>query len=62
MLHFIPEPLRHWIDGLFITIATASFLQIINNLSGVLAFIYLGLRIWEMDTVRGWRGLPPKKD
>lgn len=38
----------------------AAFLALIPKLSTVVGFVWLCLRVWEMDTVKGWTGR--KKD
>lgn len=34
----------------------ATFFAILPNLSALVGFIWLCLRVWEMDTVKGWTG------
>jgi hypothetical protein len=58
MLHFLPEPIKHWLDAAGILTALAAFFEklpeYINHTSAFLALLYLGVRLYETETVKSW--------
>jgi len=57
----LSETIKEYFDwGAFGTIG-ATFLQVVPDVSAVVGLFWLCLRVWEMDTVKGWRGIKQEK-
>lgn len=50
----------HWLDAGSIGVAVATFFGWLPNIAALLSVVWLFLRIWEMDTVKGWTGRKEK--
>lgn len=48
-------------DTVATTVTIATFFNILPSICAIPAAIYFCFKIWETDTVRGWRNLPPLK-
>lgn len=52
----LSEPIKHVIDALSIGAAVATFFSWLPDIAALLSVIWLILRIWESETVKGWTG------
>ena len=50
----IPEEIKHLVDGASILAAIGAFMAWLPSISCILSIIWMGLRIYETDTVQGW--------
>ena len=46
-------------DGLAIGAVVGVFFNVLTHATALLSFVYIALRIWEMETVRRWTGRDP---
>lgn len=60
MIH--DEATKHAIDYLAAGVAVASIAELLPAVASVFTIIWLGLRIFESQTVQGWLGRKPKDD
>jgi len=55
----MPEPAKHATDAAMATSAAAAMLEmlpdVLSIIAAVLSIIWFALRIWESETVKGWR-------
>jgi hypothetical protein len=49
-----PENVTPTVDAGMITIAAATFFGWLPNIAALLSVVWLLIRIWETETVRGW--------
>lgn len=50
------ELVKHGLDAASVGVAVGTFLDVLPAVAALLTIIWTGLRIWEMDTVKGWTG------
>lgn len=50
----IPDEIKPLFDIASITTVLATLVSILPAISALLSVIWLGIRIWETDTVKGW--------
>lgn len=55
LYNLIPEPIRPLLDWTAFTVALGTFLEMVPHLSGVVGLLWLCIRVWETDTVKGLR-------
>lgn len=56
MIGGLSEPVKHVADGGAALIAIGTLAQVLPSLAALLTVIWLAIRIWESDTVRGLTG------
>jgi hypothetical protein len=59
-LHSVVERVAEPGDAAAYAIVLGAFAQILPSIATILSIVWLCLRIWESDTVRGLRGQTPK--
>ena len=52
----ISESTKHVFDALSVVTVLGTLVEFLPSIAAVFTIIWTALRIWEMDTVRGWRG------
>jgi peptidoglycan biosynthesis protein MviN/MurJ (putative lipid II flippase) len=57
-LDHLSEPVKHAFDGLSIGVTLGALAQWLPSIASLLTVIWLAIRIWESDTVRGLTGRP----
>lgn len=55
MIH-VPDDVKHILDWTSVGAAVGAFFQLLPDVASVLTVVWLGLRIWESETVKDWRG------
>jgi hypothetical protein len=60
VLSNISEPVNRTIDGGAALIAIGTLAQVLPSIAALLTIIWLAIRIWESDTVRGVTRRPLK--
>lgn len=53
----MPDGLKHILDALSFAATLGVLVQWLPALSALLSCVWLSIRIWESETVKGWRGL-----
>lgn len=56
----LSEPVKHTVDGGAALIALGTLANIFPSIAALLTIIWLAIRIWESDTVRGLTRRPLK--
>jgi len=61
MIH--DEQFKSVLDLGSVGVIIASFMEAVPNITALLALIWMAIRLWETDTVRGWTGrnLPERR-
>jgi len=52
----LSDSFKHFLDYASIGAAVGAFFQLLPNVAALLSVVWLALRIWETDTVKGWTG------
>jgi hypothetical protein len=52
-LDSLSEPMKHAADASMIAIGVGALAQVLPSIAALLTVIWLAIRIWESDTVRG---------
>lgn len=56
MKHEVSESTKHVFDALSVVTVLGTLVEFLPSIAALFTIIWTALRIWEMDTVRGWRG------
>jgi hypothetical protein len=56
------ETAKNVIDAVSVLTVLGTLADMLPSVAAVFTIVWTGLRIWEMDTVRGWTGRLGKKD
>jgi hypothetical protein len=56
MKHEISEPTKHIVDALSIVTVLGTLVEFLPSIAAAFTIIWTGIRIWETDTVKKWRG------
>jgi len=56
MKHEVSESTKHVVDALSVATVLGTLVEFLPSIAAVFTIIWTGIRIWETDTVRGWRG------
>lgn len=51
----LSEPLKELFDWASFTGAIAAFFKLVPEISGLVGLVWLCIRLWETETVKGWR-------
>lgn len=52
----VSESTKHVFDALSVVTVLGTLVEFLPSIAALFTIIWTALRIWEMDTVRGWRG------
>lgn len=55
-MKYLSEPTKEWFDWSAFSTIIAAFFKVIPELSGLVGLVWLCIRVWETETVKGWRG------
>lgn len=58
VLAHVSEPTKHLADAGAAVIAVGTLAQLLPSIAALLTIVWLAIRIWESDTVRGLTGRP----
>ena len=50
------ESVKHLVDGVSIMATLGTLVEMLPSISALLSIIWVGIRIWETDTVKGLTG------
>ena len=50
------ETIKHVVDALSILTVLGTLADMLPSVAAVFTIVWTALRIWEMETVRGWTG------
>lgn len=50
------DDIKHLLDWTAVGTTVASFFKLLPDIASLLTVVWLGLRVWETDTVKGWTG------
>ena len=50
------ETIKHVVDALSIITVLGTLADMLPSVAAVFTIVWTALRIWEMETVRGWTG------
>jgi len=56
------ETAKQFIDGLSLVTVVGTLTEMLPSISALLSIVWVGIRIWETDTVQGLFGRKGKKD
>lgn len=56
------ETIKHVVDALSIITVLGTLADMLPSVAAVFTIVWTALRIWEMETVRGWTGRLKDKD
>lgn len=56
MKHEVSESTKHVFDALSVVTVLGTLVEFLPSIAALFTIIWTALRIWETDTVRGWRG------
>ena len=56
MKHEVSESTKHVVDALSVATVLGTLVEFLPAIAALFTIIWTGIRIWETDTVRGWRG------
>ena len=56
------ETIKHVVDALSILTVLGTLADMLPSVAAVFTIVWTALRIWEMETVRGWTGRLKDKD
>ena len=56
MKHEISESTKHVVDALSIVTVVGTLVEFLPSIAALFTIIWTGIRIWETDTVKKWRG------
>ena len=56
------ETAKQFIDGLSLITVVGTLTEMLPSISAILSIIWVGIRIWETDTVQGWFSRKGGKD
>jgi hypothetical protein len=56
MKHEISESTKHVFDALSVVTVLGTLVEFLPSIAAIFTILWTGIRIWETDTVRGWRG------
>lgn len=56
------ETIKHVVDALSILTVLGALTDMLPSVAAVFTIVWTALRIWEMETVRGWTGRLKDKD
>jgi hypothetical protein len=56
------ETIKHVVDGLSIITVLGTLADMLPSVAAVFTIVWTAIRIWEMETVRGWTGRLKDKD
>jgi hypothetical protein len=56
------ETIKHVVDALSILTVLGTLADMLPSVAAVFTIVWTALRIWEMETVRGWTGRLKAKD
>jgi len=58
MKHELSESTKHVVDALSVVTVLGTLVEFLPSIAAVFTIIWTGIRIWETETVRRWRGKP----
>ena len=56
------ETIKHVVDALSIITVLGTLADMLPSVAAVFTIVWTAIRIWEMETVRGWTGRLKDKD
>ena len=56
------ETIKHVVDALSILTVLGTLADMLPSVAAVFTIVWTAIRIWEMETVRGWTGRLKDKD
>jgi hypothetical protein len=56
------ETAKQFIDGLSLITVVGTLTEMLPSISAILSIIWVGIRIWETNTVQGWFNRKGGKD
>lgn len=57
----VQETTKHTVDAVAVTVAGATWVDWLPDIAAGLSIVWLLIRIWESETVKSLRGIPPKE-
>lgn len=58
ILNSLSDPVKHAADVSLILVGIGALAKVLPSLAALLTVLWLAIRIWESDTVRGWTNRP----
>lgn len=52
----LSESAKHVVDALSIVTVVGTLVEFLPSIAALFTIIWTGIRIWETDTVKSWRG------
>jgi hypothetical protein len=62
MEHHDVDAAKSFMDGLSIFAVVGALADMLPSFASLVTIVWLSIRIWETDTVRGWFKKPPLDD
>ena len=56
MKHDISESTKHVVDALSVFTVLGTLVELLPSIAALFTILWTGIRIWETDTVKAWRG------
>ena len=56
MKHEISEGTKHAVDALSVVTVVGTLVEFLPAIAAIFTIVWTAIRIWETETVRGWRG------
>ncbi len=57
MKHETAEIVKAWLDALSVVTVLGAIVEMLPSVAAIFTIVWTGIRIWETETVKGWRGL-----
>ena len=56
MKHEVSESTKHAVDALSVVTVVGTLMEFLPAVAAIFTIVWTAIRIWETETVRGWRG------
>jgi hypothetical protein len=56
MKHEVSESTKHAVDALSVVTVVGTLVEFLPAVAAIFTIVWTAIRIWETETVRGWRG------
>jgi hypothetical protein len=56
MKHELSEGTKHAVDALSFVTVVGTLVEFLPAVAAIFTIVWTAIRIWETETVRGWRG------
>jgi hypothetical protein len=56
MKHEVSEGTKHAVDALSVVTVVGTLVEFLPAIAAIFTIVWTAIRIWETETVRGWRG------